>query len=33
MANDRAYQDEAVQVAEEFAEADWQALRMAERSS
>ena len=27
MASDRAYQEEAVQVAEDFAEADWEALR------
>lgn len=30
MANDRAYQREALQVAEEFAEADWEALQIAE---
>lgn len=33
MASDRTYQEEAVQVAEEFAEADWEALRTAERGS
>jgi hypothetical protein len=31
MANDNTYQKEAVQVAGEFAEADWEALRAAER--
>lgn len=31
MANDPTYQGEALQVAEEFAEADWEALRAAER--
>jgi hypothetical protein len=31
MASDSAYQKEAVRVAEEFAEADWEALRAAER--
>jgi len=31
MANDRAYQREAVQIAEEFAEADWEAFKDAER--
>jgi metal-responsive CopG/Arc/MetJ family transcriptional regulator len=30
MATDRTYQGEAVQVAEEFAEADWEALRASE---
>jgi hypothetical protein len=33
MASDRTYQGEAVQVAEEFAEADWEALRAAEKKS
>lgn len=33
MASDRTYQNEAVQVAEEFAEADWEALRAAERDA
>jgi hypothetical protein len=33
MAGDCTYQSEAVQVAEEFAEADWEALRAAERSA
>jgi len=33
MANDSTYQKEAVQVAEEFAEADWEALRAAERNA
>jgi metal-responsive CopG/Arc/MetJ family transcriptional regulator len=33
MASDRVYQGEAVQVAEDFAEADWEALRTAERGS
>lgn len=32
MANDRVYQREALQIAEEFAEADWEAFRTAERS-
>jgi len=32
MAGDRTYQNEAVQVTEEFAEADWEALRAAERN-
>jgi len=31
MASDRTYQGEAVQVAEEFAGADWEALRAVER--
>ena len=31
MANDPAYQEEALQIAEEFAEADWEALQAAER--
>ncbi len=30
MAGDPAYKNEAVQVAEEFAEADWEALRATE---
>jgi hypothetical protein len=33
MASDRAYLEEAVQVAEDFAEADWEAWRTAERGS
>lgn len=33
MATDRTYQSEAVQVAEEFAEADWEALRVGERDA
>jgi metal-responsive CopG/Arc/MetJ family transcriptional regulator len=33
MANDSTYQKEAIQVAEEFAEADWEALRAAERNA
>jgi metal-responsive CopG/Arc/MetJ family transcriptional regulator len=33
MASDPTYQREAVQVAEEFAEADWEALRTAEKKS
>jgi len=33
MSNDSTYQKEAVQVAEEFAEADWEALRTAERNA
>ena len=33
MATDPLYQDEAVQIAEEFAEADWEALRTTERSA
>ncbi len=32
MASDHIYQGEAVQVAEDFAEADWEALRIAERN-
>jgi metal-responsive CopG/Arc/MetJ family transcriptional regulator len=31
MASDRTYQGEAVQVAEDFAEADWEAWRTAEK--
>lgn len=31
MASDHTYQREAVEVAEEFAEADWEALRAAEK--
>ncbi|HEV7503611.1 MAG TPA: ribbon-helix-helix protein, CopG family [Thermoanaerobaculia bacterium] len=33
MANDSTYQKEAVQVAEEFAASDWEALRAAERNA
>jgi metal-responsive CopG/Arc/MetJ family transcriptional regulator len=33
MARDLAYQEEAVAVAEEFAAADWEALRAAEKSA
>jgi metal-responsive CopG/Arc/MetJ family transcriptional regulator len=33
MANDPTYQGEALQVAEEFAEADWEALQAAERTA
>ena len=33
MANDRAYQEEATQIAEEFAEADWEALQAGERNA
>ena len=33
MANDPAYQEEALQVAEEFASADWEALQAAERTA
>lgn len=33
MANDPAYQEEALQIVEEFAEADWEALLVAERSA
>jgi metal-responsive CopG/Arc/MetJ family transcriptional regulator len=33
MATDRTYQEEAVQVPEEFAEADWEAFRIAEKNS
>ena len=33
MASDPTYQNEAVQIAEEFAEADWEALRLGETSS
>jgi metal-responsive CopG/Arc/MetJ family transcriptional regulator len=33
MASDRTYGDEAIQVAEEFVQADWEALRAAERSA
>ena len=33
MANDPAYQEEALQVAEEFAEADWEALLAIERNA
>jgi metal-responsive CopG/Arc/MetJ family transcriptional regulator len=33
MANDPAYQEEALQVAEEFAAADWEALQAAERTT
>jgi hypothetical protein len=33
MANDSTYQKEAVEVAEQFAEADWEALRAAERNT
>jgi metal-responsive CopG/Arc/MetJ family transcriptional regulator len=33
MASDAAFQAEAVQVAEDFAEADWEAWRVTERSS
>ena len=33
MAQDRTYREEAVEVAEEFAEADWEALRTVERSA
>lgn len=32
MAGDRDFQEEALHVAEEFAEADWEALRAAERN-
>ena len=32
MASDRTYQGEAVQIAEDFAEADWEALRAAEKN-
>ena len=33
MKGDAAFQAEAVQVAEDFAEADWEAWRVTERSS
>jgi metal-responsive CopG/Arc/MetJ family transcriptional regulator len=33
MAEDRTYREEAVEVEEAFAEADWEALRTAERSA
>jgi metal-responsive CopG/Arc/MetJ family transcriptional regulator len=33
MARDRTYREEAVEVGEEFAEADWEALRTAEKSA
>jgi hypothetical protein len=33
MANDATYQEEALQIAEEFAEADWEALQVAERNA
>jgi len=33
MASDRTYQAEAARVAGEFAEADWEALRAAEREA
>lgn len=33
MANDPTYHDEALQVAEEFAEADWEALQAGEKSA
>ncbi len=33
MATDPLYQEEAVRIAEEFAGADWEALRTAERSA
>jgi metal-responsive CopG/Arc/MetJ family transcriptional regulator len=32
MASDYIYQREAVQITEEFAEADWEALRSAEKN-
>lgn len=32
MASDRSYQGDAVQVAEDFAEADWEAWRIAEKN-
>jgi hypothetical protein len=32
MANDPIYRGEALQVAEEFAKADWEALRVTERN-
>lgn len=33
MANDPVYQEEAVQIVEEFAEADWEALQVGEGSA
>ena len=33
MAEDRTYREEAVEVAEEFAAAAWEALRIAERNA
>jgi hypothetical protein len=33
MSSDPAYQVEAVQIAEEFAKADWEASRIAERKA
>jgi hypothetical protein len=33
MASDRDYQEEAVQIAEDFANADWEALRTFEKKS
>lgn len=33
MANDPVYQREAVEISEEYAISDWQALRVAERDS
>jgi metal-responsive CopG/Arc/MetJ family transcriptional regulator len=33
MANDSAYQEEAIQIAEELKQADWEALRATERSA
>jgi metal-responsive CopG/Arc/MetJ family transcriptional regulator len=33
MAQDRTYRVEAIQVAEDFAESDWEALRTAEKSA
>ena len=33
MASDRAHQEEALQITEEFAEADWEALQAGERNA